>query len=76
MIYNNDDVIDDADDEMAQQQRSSAQPLHVAQILFPSCLCSAIVPIVELLDDSNLTPDGLTVYDVANQVSQPSSAIN
>jgi hypothetical protein len=31
-------------------------------------LCSAIVPIVDLLDDSVLTPDGVAVCDLANQV--------
>lgn len=43
-------------------------PLQSAQALFPSCLCSAIVPIVDLLDDSSLTPDGVAVCDLANQV--------
>ncbi|EFX80552.1 hypothetical protein DAPPUDRAFT_318531 [Daphnia pulex] len=43
-------------------------PLQSAQFLFPSCLCSAIVPIVDLLDDSVLTPDGVAVCDLANQV--------
>ncbi|XP_045030143.1 protein unc-80 homolog isoform X4 [Daphnia magna] len=59
---------DDADDETQQQNRTSAQPLQTAQVLFPSCLCSAIVPIVDLLDDSILTPDGVAVCDLANQV--------
>jgi protein unc-80 len=40
----------------------------MAQVLFPSCLCAAIVPIVSLLDDFSLTPDGVAVHDVANQV--------
>lgn len=43
-------------------------PLQTAQVLFPSCLCSAIIPIVDLLDDSMLTSDGVAVSDVANQV--------
>ncbi|XP_046453317.1 protein unc-80 homolog isoform X4 [Daphnia pulex] len=59
---------DDADDETQQQSRTSGQPLQSAQFLFPSCLCSAIVPIVDLLDDSVLTPDGVAVCDLANQV--------
>jgi hypothetical protein len=58
-----------ADDETQQQNRSSGQPLQSAQFLFPSCLCSAIVPIVDLLDDSVLTPDGVAVCDLANQVT-------
>ena len=57
------------DDETQQQNRSSGQPLQSAQFLFPSCLCSAIVPIVDLLDDSVLTPDGVAVCDLANQVT-------
>jgi hypothetical protein len=57
-----------ADDEAQQQSRTSGQPLQSAQFLFPSCLCSAIVPIVDLLDDSVLTPDGVAVCDLANQV--------
>ena len=57
-----------ADDETQQQNRNAALPLQTAQFLFPSCLCSAIVQIVDLLDDSVLTPDGVAVCDLANQV--------
>jgi len=56
------------DDETQQQSRSASQPLQTAQVLFPSCLCSAIVAIVDLLDDSALTTDGVAVCDLANQV--------
>lgn len=56
------------DDETQQQTRNASQPLQTAQVLFPSCLCSAIVAIVDLLDDSALTTDGVAVCDLANQV--------
>lgn len=56
------------DDEAQEQTRTGGMPLQSAQALFPSCLCSAIVPIVDLLDDSSLTADGPAVCDLANQV--------
>lgn len=57
-----------ADDETQQQSRIASQPLQTAQVLFPSCLCSAIVAIVDLLDDSAITPDGVAVCGLANEV--------
>lgn len=57
------------DDEAQEQSRTGGVPLQSAQPLFPSCLCSAVVPIVDLLDDSTLTPDGVAVCHLANQVT-------
>lgn len=36
--------------------------------LFPSSLCSAIVQIINLLDDPAVSDDGNAVYEVAYQV--------
>ena len=58
-------------DEETEQQRNAGQPLHMAQVLFPSCLCAAILPIVCLLDDSAVTSDGVAVHGVAHQVVSP-----
>lgn len=50
--------------------RSSAHHVSVAQQLFPSCLCSAVLTIIHLLDDPAVTPDGIAVYEAAQQVSR------
>jgi hypothetical protein len=46
-----------------------AHPIQSAHSLFPSCLCSAVIQIVNLLDDAAVSPDGNAVYEVAYQVS-------
>lgn len=38
--------------------------------LFPSSLCSAIIQIINLLDDPAVSDDGNAVYEVAYQVSR------
>lgn len=38
--------------------------------LFPSSLCSAIIQIINLLDDPAVSDDGNAVYEVAYQVYQ------
>lgn len=45
-----------------------APHLHSAHSLFPSVLCSAVMPIVACLDDAAVTADGMAVYEVAYQV--------
>lgn len=42
--------------------------MSVAQQLFPSCLCSAVLTIIHLLDDPAVTADGIAVYEAAQQV--------
>lgn len=39
-----------------------------AMSLFPSTLCAAIVPIINLLDDASVAETGSAVYEVAYQV--------
>lgn len=53
----------------AEVGRSSAHHVSVAQQLFPSCLCSAVLTIIHLLDDPAVTPDGIAVYEAAQQVT-------
>lgn len=48
--------------------RTSSHHVSVAQQLFPSCLCSAVLTIIHLLDDPAVTPDGIAVYEAAQQV--------
>lgn len=46
-------------------------PVHHGQSalsLFPSTLCAAIVPIIGLLDDAQVSEQGTAVYEVAYQV--------
>lgn len=58
-----------ADDEQAEGQiRNTAHHLHSAHSLFPSCLCSAVVQIINMLDDAAVSADGNAVYEVAYQV--------
>ena len=57
------------DEEQTETQlRNPAHPIHSAPSLFPSCLCSAVIQIVDLLDDAAVSPDGNAVYEVAYQV--------
>ncbi|KAM7300742.1 protein unc-80 homolog [Ixodes scapularis] len=55
-------------DEDQLAERSAAHPIHVAHALFPSCLCSAAVFIINLLNDAEVNMDGVAVYEVAYQV--------
>ncbi|XP_063871430.1 protein unc-80 homolog isoform X10 [Scylla paramamosain] len=48
--------------------RTSSHHVSVVQQLFPSCLCSAVLTIIHLLDDPAVTPDGIAVYEAAQQV--------
>lgn len=41
---------------------------HAAHSLFPSCLCSSVMQIVNCLDDAAIGGDGAAVYEVAYQV--------
>lgn len=42
--------------------------LHAAHSLFPSCLCSSVMQVVNSLDDAQVGNDGQSVYEVAYQV--------
>jgi hypothetical protein len=48
--------------------RNTAHHGQSALSLFPSSLCSAIVQIINLLDDPAVSDDGNAVYEVAYQV--------
>ncbi|XP_065199931.1 protein unc-80 homolog isoform X3 [Planococcus citri] len=50
------------------QQKSSNIHGQSLAVLFPSCLCSAVVEIISLLDDAAVSADGNSVYEVAYQV--------
>lgn len=54
---------------MEGQQRNTGHHLHSAHSLFPSCLCSAVIQIINLLDDAAVSNDGSSVYEVAYQVN-------
>ncbi|XP_065170367.1 protein unc-80 homolog isoform X8 [Atheta coriaria] len=56
------------DDDQADAPRNTGHHLHSAHSLFPSCLCSAVIQIINLLDDAAVSPDGSAVYEVAYQV--------
>lgn len=46
----------------------SNQPLQYAQCVFPSSLCAASIPIINLLDDSDVNSDGVAVATIAEHV--------
>lgn len=48
--------------------RNTSHHSQSALSLFPSSLCSAIVQIINLLDDPAVSDDGNAVYEVAYQV--------
>lgn len=50
------------------QGRNTAHHTNAVHSLFPSCLCSAVIPIINLLDDAAVSPDGNAVYEVAYTV--------
>ncbi|XP_017782231.1 PREDICTED: LOW QUALITY PROTEIN: protein unc-80 homolog, partial [Nicrophorus vespilloides] len=57
-----------ADDEQPDAPRNTGHHLHSAHSLFPSCLCSAVIQIITLLDDAAVSADGCAVYEIAYQV--------
>ncbi|XP_021940294.1 protein unc-80 homolog isoform X4 [Zootermopsis nevadensis] len=60
---------DEGDEEQTETQpRNAAHHVHSAHSLFPSSLCSAVIQIINLLDDAAVSPDGNAVYEVAYQV--------
>lgn len=78
-LYHTSEDHEDVDDDIqAECATSGGQPvvggrntmhhLHSAHSLFPSCLCSAVVQIINLLDDAAVSADGCAVYEVAYQV--------
>ncbi|CAH0559503.1 unnamed protein product [Brassicogethes aeneus] len=68
-LYHTGEDHEEADDEQIDgQPRNTGHHLHSAHSLFPSCLCSAVVQIINLLDDAAVSPDGNAVYEVAYQV--------
>ncbi|CAH2006087.1 unnamed protein product [Acanthoscelides obtectus] len=61
---------EEVDEEQADgpPRNTATHHLHSAHSLFPSCLCSAVVQIINLLDDAAVSVDGNAVYEVAYQV--------
>lgn len=57
------------DEQIEGQPRNTGHHLHSAHSLFPSSLCSAVIQIINLLDDAAVSSDGNAVYEVAYQVS-------
>ncbi|XP_050510714.1 protein unc-80 homolog isoform X5 [Diabrotica virgifera virgifera] len=68
-LYHTGEEHEEVDDEQVDgQPRNTGHHLHSAHSLFPSCLCSAVVQIINLLDDAAVSADGNAVYEVAYQV--------
>ncbi|CAG5120059.1 unnamed protein product, partial [Candidula unifasciata] len=42
--------------------------LQMAQSVFPSCICAAVLPVLHLLDDHDVNADGVSVAEVAYKV--------
>ncbi|KAG5895326.1 hypothetical protein JTB14_000598 [Gonioctena quinquepunctata] len=68
-LYHTSEEHEEVDDEQTDgQPRNTGHHLHSAHSLFPSCLCSAVVQIINLLDDPAVSADGNAVYEVSYQV--------
>ncbi|XP_044757175.1 protein unc-80 homolog [Coccinella septempunctata] len=67
-LYHISEDHEEDDEQVDGQPRNTGHHLHSAHSLFPSCLCSAVVQIINLLDDGAVSPDGYAVYEVAYQV--------
>ncbi|KAG8336397.1 Protein unc-80 [Homalodisca vitripennis] len=64
-----DDHDEGGDEEQGEtQQRNTSHMIHSAHSLFPSCLCSSAIQIINLLDDAAVSADGNAVYEIAYQV--------
>ncbi|XP_050309913.1 protein unc-80 homolog isoform X2 [Anthonomus grandis grandis] len=59
---------DDNEENEGGQARNTGHHLHSAHSLFPSCLCAAVVSIINLLDDAAVSLDGCAVYEAAYSV--------
>lgn len=53
---------------MEEEDGTRAVHLHAAHSLFPSCLCSSVMQIVNCLDDAAIDGNGSAVYEIAYQV--------
>ncbi|CAG9815242.1 unnamed protein product [Phaedon cochleariae] len=67
-LYHTSEEHEEDEDQPDGQTRNTTHHLHSAHSLFPSCLCSAVVQIINLLDDAAVSADGCAVYEVAYQV--------
>nr|CAH7758097.1 unnamed protein product [Callosobruchus chinensis] len=69
-LHHTNEEHEEVDEEQADgpSRNTTTHHLHSAHSLFPSCLCSAVVQIINLLDDAAVSPDGNAVYEVAYQV--------
>ncbi|KAK6643812.1 hypothetical protein RUM43_000075 [Polyplax serrata] len=61
---------DEGDEEQTDmnQGRNAVHHTNAVHSLFPSCLCSAVIQIISLLDDAAVSSDGNAVYEVAYSV--------
>ncbi|KAL0270475.1 UNVERIFIED_CONTAM: hypothetical protein PYX00_007876 [Menopon gallinae] len=61
---------DEGDEEQndMNQGRNTMHHTNAVHSLFPSCLCSAVIQIISLLDDAAVSSDGNAVYEVAYSV--------
>ncbi|XP_074595949.1 unc80, NALCN channel complex subunit [Brevipalpus obovatus] len=55
-------------DEETAVEKPTSQHKQVTQAIFPSCLCSAAITIINMLDDPRVTPSGNATYEVAYKV--------
>lgn len=63
-------ILGNMDEDGAEMpSRNLAHHGQSALSLFPSTLCAAIVPIINLLDDASVAESGTAVYETAYQVS-------
>lgn len=61
------DEPEDGDEDLP-VEKSASHHKTVAQAIFPSCLCSAAITIINLLDDPQVASTGSAIYEVAYKV--------
>ncbi|KAL5011899.1 hypothetical protein ScPMuIL_010450 [Solemya velum] len=45
-----------------------AHHMQLAQTFFPSCICATVLPIIHMLDDGDVSGDGIAVSEVAGKI--------
>ncbi|KFM72573.1 Protein unc-80-like protein, partial [Stegodyphus mimosarum] len=59
---------EDGDEDLT-MERITTHHMQAAQALFPSCLCSAAIPIINLMEDAQVNNEGIAVYEAALKVT-------
>ncbi|XP_042902932.1 protein unc-80 homolog [Parasteatoda tepidariorum] len=62
-------IEDHEEDQDLSIERNITHHIQAAQALFPSCLCSAAIPIIESLEDAQVNSEAISVHEAALKVT-------